>query len=261
MPIVHQKDELHHKTKLTGTGISTYQTEVIAPLFYKEERFHGIPDKAMLKNFVDSGLCSHARKLNNFPETLSNDETRGEVGSASPVIEKTLYVDSVHTVETPNPQSTFSIKEFLSVKENEFEILVKERGMERRPLSEDFSLQEIKNSNISSVGSNQDSVSSRKLILPEGNLGVINKQPPMEENQENPKESFSEFPLPPPLPKSPSDSWLWRTLPSISRNNAIKAPSVDPKWGTIVKPSNTYLGLLNFAEVIVGTVYTFFLKL
>ncbi|XP_073027149.1 uncharacterized protein [Primulina eburnea] len=59
--------------------------------------------------------------------------------------------------------------------------------------------------------------------------------------------------LPPPLPKSPSESWLWRTLPSISLGNQVshqrsKSPfdprkqvpqgsKTDTKWETIVKSS------------------------
>ncbi|KAF9587255.1 hypothetical protein IFM89_039527 [Coptis chinensis] len=57
----------------------------------------------------------------------------------------------------------------------------------------------------------------------------------------------SQFPLAPPLPKSPSESWLWCTLPSVSSKNSAtfhsrkqcsKPPSVDQTWETIVKTSN-----------------------
>ncbi|XP_075496607.1 uncharacterized protein LOC142533650 isoform X1 [Primulina tabacum] len=62
-------------------------------------------------------------------------------------------------------------------------------------------------------------------------------------------------PLPPPLPKSPAESWLWRTLPSVSLGNPFSSPrqttqflskkqnlkssNTDSKWETIVK--NSYL--------------------
>lgn len=72
-------------------------------------------------------------------------------------------------------------------------------------------------------------------------------------------------PLPPPLPKSPSESWLIRTLPSVSSKHsstsrpslgtratpgvqASKTHSTDPKWETIVRTSNVQLGLLRFSE-------------
>lgn len=83
-------------------------------------------------------------------------------------------------------------------------------------------------------------------------------------NDENNQESDSqrEFdpaclksPLPPPLPKSPADSWLWQTLPSVSLGNPFSSPrlttqfhskkqnlkssNTDSKWETIVK--NSYL--------------------
>ncbi|GAB4859678.1 hypothetical protein Ancab_011157, partial [Ancistrocladus abbreviatus] len=66
-------------------------------------------------------------------------------------------------------------------------------------------------------------------------------------------DSSPPFLLPPPLPKSPSESWLSRTLPSISSRNpsskshvsalrqgklAARPSAVDPTWETIVKSSN-----------------------
>ncbi|KAL0310622.1 UNVERIFIED_CONTAM: hypothetical protein Sangu_2356900 [Sesamum angustifolium] len=58
-------------------------------------------------------------------------------------------------------------------------------------------------------------------------------------------------PLPPPLPKSPSESWLWRTAPSIYSGNPFsksqngirkkrdqKGYITDTKWESIVKTSN-----------------------
>ncbi|XP_075477457.1 uncharacterized protein LOC142518553 [Primulina tabacum] len=65
--------------------------------------------------------------------------------------------------------------------------------------------------------------------------------------------SCMKSPLPPPLPKSPSESWLWRTLPSISLGNPFSHPrsrspfdsrkqvqqgsKTDTRWETIVKSS------------------------
>ncbi|CAM8915339.1 unnamed protein product [Rhodiola kirilowii] len=55
-------------------------------------------------------------------------------------------------------------------------------------------------------------------------------------------------PLPPPLPKLPSESWLWRTLPSIPSKNpfsglkrSLSRPSSPlAKWETIVKSSKLH---------------------
>lgn len=63
----------------------------------------------------------------------------------------------------------------------------------------------------------------------------------------------------PPLPKSPPDSWLWRTLPSMSTNNvslrfqnhgSSKAPKVGIKWESIVKSTKVQqLHSLRYSEV------------
>lgn len=73
------------------------------------------------------------------------------------------------------------------------------------------------------------------------------------EDARKPKKSNSMFSSPPPLPKSPSDSWLSRTLPSIATktpslqahfektiypsNHTSNKSSVDQKWETVVKSS------------------------
>ncbi|XP_020527979.1 uncharacterized protein LOC18442121 isoform X2 [Amborella trichopoda] len=77
--------------------------------------------------------------------------------------------------------------------------------------------------------------------------------------------SLFEPPLPPPLPKSPSESWLWRTLPSISSSHLSSLPSVsfqkkqrhafkespvDPKWERIVKSSAPQRNHLRFSSEV-----------
>lgn len=44
----------------------------------------------------------------------------------------------------------------------------------------------------------------------------IRKQTVRKEKLENSRIAHSKLPAPPPLPKSPSDSWLCRTLPSLN---------------------------------------------
>lgn len=73
-------------------------------------------------------------------------------------------------------------------------------------------------------------------------------------------------PLSPPLPKSPSESWLWRAMPRtpspnsrLSRLSGLRSPLgkqqqgseasfADPKWETIVKSTYTQPGHLRFSE-------------
>lgn len=73
------------------------------------------------------------------------------------------------------------------------------------------------------------------------------------------KDSADVATLRPPLPKSPSESWLWRTLPSInlgrthfySKNKQTKASNVGTKWETIVKTSNVRHDHMRYSEELV----------
>lgn len=60
-------------------------------------------------------------------------------------------------------------------------------------------------------------------------------------------------PLPPPLPKSPSESWLWKTLPSIAlwhqKKQRSKESETGTKWETIVKTSNVRHDHARYSEV------------
>ncbi|KAF3790653.1 hypothetical protein EJ110_NYTH16109 [Nymphaea thermarum] len=83
---------------------------------------------------------------------------------------------------------------------------------------------------------------------------------PLEANTEG-NSSFSHPLLPPPLPKSPSESWLFRALPTVPtqnpssmsflqnrrKKNITKTPA-DPKWETIIKSTNVYHGHLRYSE-------------
>ncbi|CAA2937389.1 uncharacterized protein LOC111370530 [Olea europaea var. sylvestris] len=86
----------------------------------------------------------------------------------------------------------------------------------------------------------------------DANSSVNNKENIEQDNQRDADSPSLKSPLPPPLPKSPSESWLWRTLPSISLPNpfshssqyhpkkqAQKAIANDNTWETIVKTSNS----------------------
>ncbi|KAA8526286.1 hypothetical protein F0562_008511 [Nyssa sinensis] len=203
------------------------------------------------------GCNSHKKGPTSFRELLADRSTEWEIGSASPVVEKTLYIDSVHNVESPNPNSnSFSSdkKGLPDSRENDLEIVAKTGRTKKPPW--------IKNLH-------QESITSAKLP-DNGNLDSEDQQPTKVENVENSHGSYTQFPLPPPPPKSPSESWLWRTLPSMSsrnpsswsylgtrtntRNHAAKTTSVDPKWETIVKTAKVQHQHLRFSEELLTPV-------
>lgn len=78
-----------------------------------------------------------------------------------------------------------------------------------------------------------------------------------------------DFPVPPPLPMSPSESWLCRTLPSLStkhsslqrsyifgkgdpRNQSCKVSSGDSKWETMVKTTKGHHQHLRYSQELMA---------
>ncbi|XP_076951994.1 uncharacterized protein LOC143625580 [Bidens hawaiensis] len=65
--------------------------------------------------------------------------------------------------------------------------------------------------------------------------------------------------LVPPLPKSPSESWLWRKMSlrspfqkKMQQVNAVKSPVNGPKWESIVKTSNVHHGHARYSEELLS---------
>ncbi|XP_047313464.1 uncharacterized protein LOC124916751 [Impatiens glandulifera] len=67
-------------------------------------------------------------------------------------------------------------------------------------------------------------------------------------------------PLTPPLPKSPSESWLWRAIPSISLKSPFqhhtkkqngRLSTSSPNWETIVKTSNKHRDHVRYSEELI----------
>ena len=276
--------------------MSHYRSDSLLSHFNEDKGFHGIQEESMSSGVNSFGSHQLGHKI--FRELLASSPEQ-ESGLESPAVEKTLYIDSVHVVEPRNSNSSGSDMKGLRESRNDFEIL----GKSRTPSMESSSLQDIKHLSIayeeakpqpkildsddlnllfSSVKSDQEvqvdqrkglsrsdlTVDSITLDSPEvmdsRNLDDGNHQPAEADSQEKFHDSHSEFPLPPPLPKSPSESWLSRTLPSVSfrnpqshfaswtnpRDQLSKTPSPDPKWETIVKASHVHNGHLRFSEVI-----------
>ncbi|KAG5545096.1 hypothetical protein RHGRI_017532 [Rhododendron griersonianum] len=228
-----QKTEMRKKLegsslyrRLQGSGASPWQNELPKSRFYEEGGFPDIPEEAQIDGI--NGFRSQKRSPDPLRELLADHSPEKGIDSASPMVEKTAYVDSVH--------KAVSLEETPSV---------------------DAILTNIEKSNIPREDQDLcgESIASADVKLPrKGYLDYEDHQQQQfkkVENIENYQEIKSHCPAPPPPPKSPSESWLWRTLPSISTRNppslsflatkvnyplhASKTPSVDPKWETVVK--------------------------
>ncbi|XVF58594.1 hypothetical protein PTKIN_Ptkin07bG0078800 [Pterospermum kingtungense] len=113
---------------LQGNDLSSYPCQS-SQLVHQEKVFLGIPEKA--KNCMASSIDSLSSRTNNLQELLASESINQESGSASPVVEKTLYVDSVHKVISSNP--SISDRTLTQCIEDDLEILVITGEMEETP--------------------------------------------------------------------------------------------------------------------------------
>lgn len=198
-----------------------------------------------------------------FQELFNYQNIAGEADLAAPLAERTLHVDIVHKVESPIIKSRSPKAERpFNLQDEDQDILKKTTEQKPSvysslgyfPLS---SAEKLNNGGemMALVASGQpqdryqDEVTSVKPRIDVKRS--TRKQTVGKEKLENTCVAQSKLPAPPPLPKSPSDSWLCRTLPSLSTKNAssrsyvgtgispnnqsCKPLSTDPKWETIVK--------------------------
>ncbi|XP_022870723.1 uncharacterized protein LOC111389968 isoform X2 [Olea europaea var. sylvestris] len=223
-----------------------------------------------------------------FQELLCDQSSSKELDSTSPV-EKTLYVDTIQQVESPRTRFCLSHKqvermpaagdkdyEVITKSEDQHNLHTADKGAKLLPNAQKFSdfvvVSSINKSNLKegmgttkAFGHDHDVYrNSDTPIYIEVNekktTESLRQQPQESEKLENSHQSHLPFPVPPPLPKSPSDSWLFRTLPSMStknsflrsyvgtatnpQNQGLKAQTCDPKWETMVKTSKEQLTLI-----------------
>ncbi|KAI3848446.1 hypothetical protein MKX03_007784 [Papaver bracteatum] len=279
-----QTTEGSYKNGLSGEGgISPYRNEATQSPFREGAGFLGVPNQVL--NSKDTRFDPYMK------DSLNKVVSHRGSGSMSPAAEKTLYIDSGLLLEAPVSNSSSS--DYKDFKDNDSQIVVRSQGMEEISLAELF-LQDNKDElDISRKGSvsepkSSDFVSSELNFSTdksnhEDNVEVLKKgdnaddearflvcsnvptvgsfefdkpEPVSAENEGNLSLVCFLGPLPPPLPKSPSESWLLRTLPSVSSRNAAqfsrKKPlqrfSNDPKWETIVKTSYVNNSNSRFSE-------------
>ncbi|KAK4369016.1 hypothetical protein RND71_012808 [Anisodus tanguticus] len=193
--------------------------------------------------------------------------------------EKTLHVDAIHKVEYPITKSCSPTAERpFNLLDKDQDILKK---MTEQKTSVDSSLsyfakpvdgraskpniQKEVSYPLSSAEKLNNGGEMMALMKPKNDKRSTKKHTVNKGKLENSCLVNSKVPAPPPLPKSPSDSWLCRTLPSLSTKNAstrsyvgtgispnnqsCKPLSTDPKWETIVKTTNGHQQHLWYTQV------------
>ncbi|KAI3744094.1 hypothetical protein L1987_57169 [Smallanthus sonchifolius] len=156
---------------------------------------------------------SSKKKGISFRELLADKKNTYEItetDSQDSMIEKTLYVDTVHVTESP--------------KENSIPLCTKPQSSSNEPLESD----------TFADGSKHD-MKTRKYKDPDADveLELFSDDAKGNHKLKDYDTKLFEHPAPPPLPKSPLDSWLCRTLPSVSSK---KAPTL---WIPKFPSSNT----------------------
>ncbi|PIN18835.1 hypothetical protein CDL12_08502 [Handroanthus impetiginosus] len=210
-------------------NISPYRNESPKSPFREGVGFLGVPKEVQNHN---ANKIASSRKLFKALQNVSRNQIN-ERGSApaNDAVEKTLYIDSVNKTDLPISKFDYN-------------------GERSKILSGSRQ----KEDNCVAI-SDQNTLSPNLLEDPKsGSTDVKVPKSPLKEELNQESDPPLKSPLTPPLPKSPSESWLWRTLPSIplgnpfahslrsspvnSKKQAHKSSAIDTKWETIVKTSN-----------------------
>ncbi|KAF5472960.1 hypothetical protein F2P56_009613 [Juglans regia] len=265
-------------TRSQGAGVSPYRNEAPQSPF-RSVSFLGLPKE--IENFKANrfSLCNEGSN--------KNKQRSGPMSSA---VEKTLYVDTVNNAKLSFSNSSSSVtQEWIDSAYEDLEKSLERRGSEDTNNTESI-FQDIKCLNISNKGAALDTfvsvdadISSLSAIshpkgqevtiedsghnegidrrsslecsklTTVGNLNISSDQILKADGPGN--ADASSVSIHPPLPKSPSDSWLWRTLPSLpsisSRKQEYKTSSTNTKWEAIVKSSHLHHDHVRYSEELI----------
>ncbi|WCJ24827.1 hypothetical protein M5689_006758 [Euphorbia peplus] len=272
--------ELHGSSlykRLQGNAPLHCRDKLSAPSIHEEKGLLGIPE-----NSKDSGVNS-AKSGMLFKEFLAAESDEWESASSSPLVEKTLYIDSVHM---PKPQginehNRDGVTSNGEVEETGFAYSSfqdddppanKENTLSKSLETGDIKMVSMKFKNNQDLRDFSTSKASPKMEIVRHDVGsnLENQLLHMKLSDEEISKCHSvqksqvPLPLPLPLPKSPSESWLKRALPSVStkltgsrlhpRVEASKTESPDSKWETIVKTAKVQHGHLRYSEELLSTI-------
>ncbi|XP_019166722.1 PREDICTED: uncharacterized protein LOC109162477 [Ipomoea nil] len=243
-----------HRNSRSG-AISPYRNVAPRSPFNEGARFLGVPREV--------------EKASGYVRDTPRKST-GKIASD----EKTVYVDSVNNVEIPSQDLASSKPKSVVTGSNENlknlirNIRVVDVRRKFNPESLELAekvlasttcvsklrggLTEKKDASKLNSDSNQELGSLElAIVCTNGNIASGNEDNSKPDDESN----SSQSPLPPPLPKSPSESWLWRTLPSVPLQNPQKprpnATKTATKWETIVKSSNLHHDHTRYSEELV----------
>ncbi|XP_073281398.1 uncharacterized protein [Primulina huaijiensis] len=221
------KSELSPLRPNRSGNISPYRNESPKSPFREGVGFIGIPN-----NYENSNAkkIASSRKLFEALQDVSkkqiNERGPDPSGNAS---EKTMCMDFVNKAELPVSDLFCAKAEVPVVISREWSKFL--AGRKHMVKSDAFksSVPEILYPHMSKLGnvagSDKDVMSrERTEVLSEANFYAKDENNRESDSQIEFDPACLKSPLPPPLPKSPAESWLWRTLPSVSLGNPFSSP-------------------------------------
>ncbi|KAG8386799.1 hypothetical protein BUALT_Bualt03G0186400 [Buddleja alternifolia] len=238
--------------RLGNLNTSTYHDAPTSSL--AEKGVIGISEETKQSGIKGFGHSSYVKVFKTFQELLMAEE--GSPEESDSAVEKTLYVDTIQKVESPCMRSSSSEEnEGINIKSTDQRHIIDssiEDSVDKWKPKWDLEMPKA-------FGENQDFTTTENTEVAEKDASEnLENQLSRTITPESSNKKYSEFPVPPPLPKSPSDSWLWRTLPTMSTKNVsqrshpqkpvFKAPSSDIKWEAIVKSTKVQRPNLRYSE-------------
>lgn len=283
------------RSRAAATGVSPSRSKPQSP--FCGAKLPG--DSKEVENYKFGKVKFHSGALGNIQDVLSQGPKRTSY-SGNLTIEKTLYIDTASTaklsssnissidnkwrLDTVNADfdrrkgkesnsslgSSQEIKQVHAVEEKatfDTEVL---RSLDSIPPSL-YSILNLATKEDKNEGLNTDQNISQEpvsLQLVQGTFAEdskTNTQKIVLANDSGKVDAESDAsPLPPPLPKSPSESWLWRALPLVSVKNSFlqsskgtqsqgkrhdsNTTSGNLKWETIVKTSNLHHDHVRYSQ-------------
>ncbi|XP_057764083.1 uncharacterized protein LOC130985246 [Salvia miltiorrhiza] len=244
-------------------NISPYRNESPKSPFREGVGFLGVPKEAEVFN----AKIASSRKLFKALQDVSRNQINA--APAADPVEKTVYVDFVKKKEIPSTKPSPTKAHVLDASKANNALKEGKRQSPKlipstyspKPVYAANAMEDAKRMHSHHQESRNEVPCEEKFVMKEeekveADNGRREMDPPAVKS-----------PLPPPLPKSPSESWLWRTLPSITLGNPFansrrssplhpkkqqvqgqKASANNTKWETIVKTSNSRHDHVRYSE-------------
>ncbi|KAL7129092.1 hypothetical protein ABFS83_13G040400 [Erythranthe nasuta] len=210
------------------------------------------------KDLDVKGFESQKKGSKTFEELLQADRDSQKefdllIGGNS-IVEKTVYVDSEYKADD-NKNILDSIEEDEEEEDNEISTKRMDQIHGVYTSCKDFKKSNTLDDEFDEQTRRSRSDKSNRTRGAEITPTVFGENKGANVDSTNNIGKYSDFPVPPPLLKSPSDSWLGRTLPSMStRNGSFKARRGDIKSENVLKSTKVKRHNLRYSEEVLTTI-------